>query len=118
VVRAAVHGRAPALALDVTAQSHWSSPAQGKHAGALGTGRGLRAEAREFAISEGGPVALRGGFAELACRGWPSSGSAAGEGFELTEVAFVWQPVGQVPDGEEQMAGGQQRGLVVLIAGG
>jgi hypothetical protein len=53
-----------------------------------------------------------------ACRVRPSSGSAAGEGFELTEVAFVWQPVGQVPDDEEQTAGGQERGLVLLVAGG
>ena len=42
----------------------------------------------------------------------------SGEGSELTEVAFVWQPVGQVPDGEVEVAGGQQRGLVLVIAGG
>jgi len=32
------------------------------------------------------------------------------EGSELTEVAFVGQPVGQVPDCEEQTAGGEERG--------
>lgn len=46
------------------------------------------------------------------------SGLVSGEGFELAEVAFVWQPVGQVPGGEVEVAGGQQRGLVPVIAGG
>ncbi len=41
----------------------------------------------------------------------------SGEGSELAEVVFVWQPVGQVPDGEVEVAGGQQRGLVLVIAG-
>jgi hypothetical protein len=35
-----------------------------------------------------------------------NSGLVSGEGSELTEVAFVWQPVGQVPDGEVEAAGG------------
>lgn len=33
-------------------------------------------------------------------------------------MAFIGQPVSQVPDGQEQTAGGQQRGWVLLVAGG